>query len=240
MELLEAINIALIIAKKAEREGIQLKLVGLLGIAVIVYQKKGYFLIQERTVKDIDFILESREVMSKVLDLFIRENYEFDKEIFLYSEGKRCVFKHRKSNITIDVFVNPFEFSHRINFSNRFTLEKYTLSVTDLFLSKLQRVRIRSEDFLDIKSLLYSFDVTMNDERNISLERLNEVCSINWGLYYTVMKNLRKIEFDGDPYINSKNQFIQDSLIRSHKTFCWKFRSLFGDKFKYYEDVDKL
>jgi len=82
-----------------------------------------------------------------------------------------------------------------MNCNHRVGLDRYTIPLTDLLLTKIQVVKVNEKDLKDIVAVLEDHEVANKfDKETIDLEYIAELCSRDWGLHKSVMANLDILE----------------------------------------------
>ena len=69
-----------------------------------------------------------------------------------------------------------------------------TISLADLFLEKVQIVKMGEKDAKDIAILLLEHELGDQDKGSINAEYISKLMADDWGFYYTTITNLRKLE----------------------------------------------
>ena len=99
-----------------------------------------------RFIKDIDLIFQKKEDLNIIINVLLKNDFEYSKEALILTEGERVVFYPKRNsmpNFTIDLICNPFNFAQKINFNNNdFCLDKYSLGISNLILTKMQKVEL--------------------------------------------------------------------------------------------------
>jgi len=115
---------------------------------------------------------------------------------------------------------------------------------SDLLMTKLQIWAITEKDLKDIAALLLKLNLGETDSREtISIKRIIELTSSDWGLYKTSLINLGKvldyvrgIGIDG---IEERVSIIASKMESSPKSIKWRLRSLIGERIKWYEEPEE-
>lgn len=58
----------------------------------------------------------------------------------------------------------------------------------------MQIVKINEKDVLDTLVLILEHDIREEDQESINLKYISQILSKDWGLYYTVTMNLKKLQ----------------------------------------------
>ena len=227
----------------ARARGIVLRLLGGLAVALRCPSVSRRSL--ERTYPDMDFFGVRNEA-SLVKQFFLDKGFVPNKRFNAIHGATRLMYKDPIAKRNVDVFLDEFKMSHRLRLVERLLLDDYTISISDLLLTKLQVVEINEKDFQDIVALLLDYSV---DDPSIAGDQIDpayiaSLCSRDWGLERTIILNVEKLKgllsrYDFDP---SEVKIVQDRIsnllraVRSHpKTLRWKFRNLLGERKRWYD-----
>ena len=94
----------------------------------------------------------------------------------------------------VDVFLDTFRMDHDIALARRLEIEPYTLSLSDLLLTKLQIFRLNEKDLRDMVTLLGDAEVGDEDAPGtINGRYIARLCADDWGLFYDVAMNLQRV-----------------------------------------------
>jgi hypothetical protein len=149
----------------------------------------------------------------------------------------------------VDVFLDQFRMEHRIDLSRRLEIEPYTVSLSDLLLSKLQIPPLEDKDLRDIVALLG--DIAVGDEDAPGLidgRYIGRLCADDWGLFYDVAMNLHRVdERTGGLGLSAAQEArVREGLVRliaavdgAPKSLRWRLRARVGTRVPWYEEVDE-
>jgi hypothetical protein len=132
-----------------------------------------------------------------------------------------------------------------------------TLPPAELLLSKLQVVKINRKDVLDALALLSEYPLADGDEAGaaISLRRITNLTSSDWGWWRTIMGNLERLRTiaDGDLQPGELDfgrplQFqppaqlaaLREAINRMPKSTKWKLRARVGDRMAWYDEPEEV
>jgi len=244
---------ALECVRDAQEEGITLRVMGGLGIYLHCHSTEHKQLAQklgrlgQRVFTDIDFVTYSR-LREKVLKFFTKRGYDVNPRFKQHYFYQRCIFFG--GNVPIaEVFFDKLEMNHTIDLSRRLEADNPTISLADLLLAKLQMVKIDEKDLKDVVLMLASHDLGETDKETVNLKRLSEAGLLsNWGFYYTVASNLRRIQTFAEQNraltehqlktVQDKAERILCYLEQGPKTMSWQLRAKLGTTKKWYNDVE--
>jgi len=235
---------AIRIIQAANDDKVTLRLIG--GVAVR-FHCHGPHSSHMRTYHDIDIFGLSRE-RAGIHSMFQKLGYcPNDRYNVLYG-ASRLQFFNPSNKGHVDVYLDKFIMDHTLDFRTRLQIDKVTISVTDLLLTKLQIFRFTEKDSVDTIAILEDHVIGLKDDQEtLNLEYIARLCSKDWGLYKTLNLNLHKMS----EIINKgsfkpaekedlagKIEAIQKAVEIKEKTLRWKLRSLLGEKIKWYEEVE--
>lgn len=177
------------IVEKAVEKNVTLKLIG--GLAVRNHCDIIDFC--ERDYSDIDLVGLSKQ-FKDIEKVFEELGYIEDKDVVLASGGQRIQFHSKDRKDHVDVFIDKFNMDHDvIDLKNRLHIEKYTISLSDILLTKIQIHEINEKDIRDILTLFKDCDIGEDDAPGtLNLKYIAEKCADDWGLYYDVTANIEK------------------------------------------------
>ncbi|MGH2896136.1 MAG: hypothetical protein ACRDPM_23105 [Solirubrobacteraceae bacterium] len=222
--------------------GIVLRLLGGLAIQMLTPELPR----RTRAGQDLDFgsVRSSRKPLTEMLG---EEGYVGDRSFNALYGDKQLYFTHADSGLAIDVMIDRLHMCHTVEFAERATVMPYTLSPTDLLLSKLQIVELNAKDLDDCLRLLISFPPEASDNPDvIDLRVIQALVGDDWGWFKTISLNLERIRAalaDGsvplaeggrlDPAVAV--QTLSDTLEQTPKSRRWKLRDRIGERKRWYE-----
>mgnify|MGYP001050672968 CR=1 FL=1 len=232
------------IVRVAHEKHVTLRLIG--GLA-IRFHCHGEHAAHLREYHDIDLFglrKKSEAIFSVFQDLDYSPNDRFNS---LYHET-RLQFIHKISGKNVDLFLDKFVMEHILDFRERLRLDELTIPITDLLLTKLQIERQTEKDVKDTIAILEDHQMGHDDDREtINLDYIADLCSRDWGLYKTITDNLEWMNSyvrkhapspKGREELVQKLAAIQKNVGASKKRLRWKVRNVFGERIKWYEQVE--
>lgn len=231
----------------ARESGLNIKLIGGLGIAAHDHLPLPTAL--EREFGDIDLVIGRRNG-GQLSDFLTEMGYEANKRFNALHGAKRLLFYDVEKQRQVDVFVGEFHMCHSLNLGNYLEIHPRSLTPDYLLLTKLQIFEINHKDILDVLRILYMHSIESEhpDCPGISLERMNQILSSDWGWYTTVVDNLKKVQVISSKTLNKIESDEVISIISSMigkietapKSTKWKARSLVGRKKIWYEIPEEV
>lgn len=237
-----ALERAIPILKKAQEEGVGLKLMG--GLAIADIAKKGSQKFQ-RQYKDLDFFSLNR-YNKKITEIFKNANMKPNTTFNALHGATRLIYFDNELECNVDVLIDEFKMCHPLKLKDRVTQDKhYTIPPSDLLLTKMQIVEITENDLKDIAALLNDFKVGTNDtEQEFDANHIVHILSDDWGFYTTFEQNVQTLIC----YLCSKNDCetpvsrikeLWTKIEAEPKSFKWKMRAKVGKKVKWYEEPEE-
>ncbi|MFZ1992827.1 MAG: hypothetical protein WAU75_01860 [Solirubrobacteraceae bacterium] len=224
----------------AGERGIVLRLLGGLAIQMLTPELPP----RTRAGQDLDFgsLRSSRKAL---IEMLAAEGYVGDRNFNALYGDKQMYFTHADSGLAIDVMIDRLHMCHTVQFADRATVMPYTLSPTDLLLSKLQIVELNAKDLDDCLRLLVCFDLA-DAEGVIDLRVIRDLVGDDWGWFKTISLNLERIRaalLDGSVAVPDGGrldpdravQTLADALEQAPKSRRWKLRDRIGERKRWYE-----
>ena len=143
------------------------------------------------------------------------------------------------ANDHIDVFLDTFKMDHAIDLTERLYLDDYTVTVSDILLTKLQMAHLNEKDERDIFTLLQDLKLgTAEDPGTIDVPYLARLCAHDWGLFHDVELNLARLRERLDAYPLSPDERVrvranlarlQEAIEVHPKSGIWRLRAKIGE-----------
>ena len=230
--------------------GATIRVLGSIGVALHCPDAKALLPAFERTYADIDFAAyarHGREVRAAMSSLGYRE----DREVSITSEGRRAIFDHPTApQVHLDVFFDELEFCHRVPLAGRLEADSPTIPLAELLLSKLQIVKLNEKDVVDAILLLLDHELGSDDADTIDLDRIAQLCAMEWGLWRTVTMNLEKVQALAERYpqlsaeqrarVIAAATIVKRAIDGISKPLAWRMRDRVGDRRQWWTDVDEV
>ena len=251
---------ALRIVDLAERQGLQVRLMG--GMAVRAHAPEWTHRTR-RTEVDLDFATRGKD-RAAFFQLLEREGYTPDRRHNALFGGTQGYFVDEPRRRPVDVLMDRLVMCHRLDFGDRLKASRPTLPVADLLLSKLQVVKINRKDVLDALVLLAEHPLAQDDGDvdsdhglgAISLPRILSFTSNDWGWWRTVTGNLdvltqflasdfteadmdvgsRPVRFD----IHAQVAALRAAIDAAPKSTRWRMRAKVGERSKWYDEPEEV
>jgi len=233
------------IVDHARARGVTLRLMG--GLAVRMQCTSLSF--SERPYSDIDLMGLGRQSRG-IVSTFSELGYEEDRAFDALHGAQRLRFEDHRNNRHVEVFLDKFRMDHTLDLADRLDIDPYTLSLTDLFITKVQVVKLDLKDLHDMFSLFRDHKISIDDrEGAIDARRIAKLCAHDWGLYHTVLDNISKILSFYDDFKLDKGEkdsmdrrlwVLRLEIIEMPKGPFWKARDRLGERLPYSEEVEHI
>ena len=241
-DLLKEANVLI---AEATKRGVILRVFG--GVAIRYHCPSAGTPPLVRHIADIDLFGLSRQ-SAQIKRVFADLSYTPAETFNALRGNKRLMFFEPKTQVRRDVFLDFFELCHKFDFRNRLQVERFSIPITDLLMTKLQVVEIEERDYKDIVCILIDHDLAERDTNDVvNRKHIAEMCSNDWGIYKTFTQNLEKtLRYLKEADLNvAEKKLVQDrinALAQAIEVFPkssrWKVRSLIGDRMSWYEEPE--
>lgn len=238
-------NIGKNLVEQASKRNIKLRLLG--ANAFQIHCHKNLHILQSmgREITDIDLIGYGKQT-TETKNLFIDLGYLFKWGVLT----DRMIFNDVAGKYVVDVFFDRLEMCHRIDLKGRLEIDSPTISVSDLFLEKIQIVKINEKDIKDLMILLLEHDIGKGDKETINHDYISNLLSKDWGFYHTARTNLdllkrmlQKYDIlskDDQLMIETRINKLVEAIDNHPKSLAWNLRAKVGTKKKWYQDVEDV
>ena len=248
VQLTEMMSEAQRIVAEGNTRNLHLRLLG--AMAFQAHCPKYNFLTLKlgRVLTDLDLAAYGREKVP--VDNLMRELGYVDNPLFTGLFGhRRMIWDNKTNGLHADVFFDKLAMNHEIPFTNRLELEEYTIPLADMLLEKMQIVQINEKDVIDTIMLLREHAVGDSTPETIDGRHVAKVLADDWGFYYTVTSNLKKVQEFLEKYpqlgpddrsdVSGKVDTLLKVIDDQEKTMSWRLRAKIGTKRKWYADVEE-
>lgn len=229
------------IVTMAEEKGLQIRLLGGVALYLLAPSAQTHAVLR-RQYKDIDFVVRRKDG-GKLSPILEEAGFEADKRFnALHGETRLLYTEKDNPELQVDVFVGVFEQCHKLDLLIDADQMTYTITPTQLLLTKLQIVQLNEKDVRDLVTMLLDWPLG-RDQAGINQETLGRIFGSDWGLYTTSWDTLEKIAGHAREYLSTDEERIVDariealraSMVACPKTMKFRMRSKIGRKVPWYE-----
>lgn len=227
--------------------GVETRLFG--GIAIWLRASEPTREVLGRDYPDIDLVAHKKG-SRELRDLLEAEGYEPERTFNATHGARRLLFHSTEAGHQVDVFLDEFEMSHKLDLGARLEAEPLTLPAAELLLAKLQVAEINRKDLTDAAMLLVDHEPgDAGGPGHLELPRLEEVCGADWGLFTTAGDNLDSLDgmraelplaADASARLDERIEAVRRALDGAKKTMAWKVRAKVGRKVRWYETPEEV
>jgi len=252
----EFINKATHIVQSAQEQGILLRIMGAVAFRIHTPSLSDlHTRLNRLNTAGVDFtdldLVTYDKYNQKLEPFFSSLGYPADEnaKYQIHMWAQRHFYHDRGGKFKIDVFFDRLEMSHTIDFRTRLEMDSPTIPLAELLLEKMQIVQINEKDIKDAVILLLGHELGNDDNDHINARYIASLLSNDWGLYYTTVTNLAKVNLFSSKYeqlsenekttIASKIQELTKRIDEQPKSTRWKLRARVGTKRKWYNDVEE-
>jgi Icc-related predicted phosphoesterase len=240
---------ALRIIELGEEKRIILRLMGAIAVKLHCPRYEHLYKQMDRTLTDIDYATygKCREAVGK---FFTSLGYTPNEQVIAFYGKQRHIYWSDENQWQVDLFFDELDMCHKVDFRGRLELDKPTVTLADIVLEKMQIVRINEKDVKDTIILLLEHPIGETDKDEINGAYIADLLSRDWGYYYTVTTNIRKVsDFTGDyaslsleekERVRSQARTLLRRIEDAKKSAKWKLRSKLGTKVKWYKEVEEV
>lgn len=232
----ELVTEALAIVDSSAVAGLEARILG--GLGILLHDEALLARGGSRPVNDIDLIVASGQHRN-IAELLVARHYMPEERFNALNGHRRLVFHGPIADV--DVLVGMFEMCHRIDMAPRLSLDRPSLPVTDLLLTKLQIVKLNEKDLLDIVDLVAGHELGRGHGDWIDADRLEAVVRDDWGLWRTISGTIGTVLASGSSaVVQERLTTLREALRVSTKSTRWRLRARIGDRVPWYVLPDEV
>lgn len=196
-----------------------------------------------RNYADLDFAC-SRKNQRLLSSFFTGQGYRPNLRLNGYMGQVRQMYLDPGSGRHVDVFIGRLDMCHTIPLEKRLRVNDGTLPLAELVLSKFQIVELNQKDILDVCAALVEHPVADHDHDAVNGARIAALCAADWGLWRTFTSNLDRVRqllpslglsLEWERLAQTSIGSIKDRIDAQAKTPRWRFRSLVGERVRWYD-----
>lgn len=239
----------------ARADGLTLRLLG--GLGVREHCRTARLCARDYT--DLDMIAPAKQAR-RLPRLFARFGYHENSDVATATGNAQLQFvrpcrhggesagaaPHRDDHV--DVFLDSFRMDHDIALARRLELEPFSISLSDLLLTKLQIFRANDKDLHDIVTLLEGAEVSDGDASGtVDARYIARLCADDWGLFHDVVMNLQRVDERVGRFDLSDDQLarVRRGLLRliaaidvAPRSLRFRLRAQVGTRANWHNELD--
>lgn len=253
---------AMCLINKARDNGVVLRVLGALAVYLHTQDHSEAFRLYDELQRfgegkpkftDLDLMAYSAQ-RNSVKDFFEKVvKFKPNIQVNALFGYKRLVYSHPLNYYHVDVFFDKLEFSHDIFFGSkpgngRLEADYPTISLPDIFLTKLQIHQMNVKDVIDLIILFAGHDIDAETGNRIA-----SVLADDWGFWYDATNNLNKVmkyveSLHNDSRISNRQyELIKERIDKlleiideTPKTKNWLKRAKVGTSKPWYREVEEI
>lgn len=235
------------LVERAQGASLPLRLFG--GVAIWWRSGEATRAALGRVYGDLDFVAHRRG-SRELRELLEAEGYVPERTFNATHGASRLLYHAPDGSFHIDVFLDQFEMSHQLEFSQRLELEPLTLTAADLLMAKLQVAEVNAKDLSDTAMLLADHAPADGDGPQVfNASHIAELCSRDWGLFTTFNDNLDNLASvlgelplaaDAHARVAARADELRERLSAAPKSRGWKLRDRVGRRKRWYEVPEEV
>ncbi len=238
------------LVREGAKRGLHLRLLGAIAFQIHCPKYNSLTAKLHRRLSDVDFAAYNSE--RAMINGMMREFGYSDQPMVTALFGhQRMIWDNKSNGLHVDIFFDKLEMNHDIPFTGRLEIEEMTIPLSDMLLEKMQIVHINEKDIIDTIMLLREHSIGDSAvPETIDGSHLATLLANQWGFYYTVTANLRKVEDRLNLYpalteedradVSNKIKSLLTILEKEPKTLAWKLRARVGPNSKWYKEVEDV
>jgi hypothetical protein len=232
----ELVGEALALVELAAGVGVEARVLG--GLGILLHDADLLGRGGSRPINDIDLIVPGGRQRG-IVDVLVARGYRPEERFNALNGHRRLVFHGPLADL--DVLVGVFEMCHRIDMGSRMGLDRPTLPITDLLVTKLQIVKLNEKDLVDIYDLVGGHELGRGAGDWIDVDRLGELVRDDWGLWRTMAGTIDIAMAAGPPStVAERLSALREALDAAPKSRRWRLRDRVGDRMPWYVLPDEV
>jgi hypothetical protein len=221
------------VVEDAAARGLPVRLLG--GVAVWLRSSEATRDAFAREYPDLDLVAHKKQ-SRQLRDLLEERGYVPERTFNATHGAKRLLYHAARNEHHVDVFLDVFEMSHKLDLGARLETEPVTLPAAELLLTKLQVAEVNRKDLADATMLLIEHEPADEDGAGkLNVAEIARVCAGDWGLYTTFNDNLAKLRETFSQAPAARIGELERRLADEPKTRAWNLRAKIGRRKRWYE-----
>ncbi|HEY1369366.1 MAG TPA: hypothetical protein VGF23_19740 [Gaiellaceae bacterium] len=199
----------------------------------------------ERDYKDLDLVA-AKGASRDAGRLLQAAGYEPHVSFNALNSKERLLFFDEANGRQVDVFIGAFRMCHAIPLDGRIEVDRTSIPLAELLLTKLQVIELNEKDVRDALALLWCHPVGQADGEELNGARVAQLCADDWGLWRTITANLEtcaahvdRYEVDGST-IGARVAELRERIEAEPKSRGWRLRAKIGERKRWYEVPEEV
>jgi hypothetical protein len=201
------------------------------GVGVVIHCSESLDGPFHREPDDIDLAI-ARSAAATLTTVLEARGYEANERFNALHGDTRRIFHGPAGKL--DAFVGDFTMCHRLELEDRLAVDRPTLSVADLVLTKLQIVELSEKDASDLFVLLSSHEVGTGPGDVIDASRVASVLADDWGYWRTASETLERVA-TRHAELRQKVDDLWQHVEAEPKSRRFRMRARIGERRRWYE-----
>ena len=237
----------------ADDRAVTLRLLGSVAVWAHCREHRALLVRLERQeYRDIDLMGRSQD-WRDIIEVFGELGYQPDASLMAsqeYGIGRLIFQSPPPRKIKVDVFLDTLRMCHRIELADRLQLDRPTVPLADLLLSKLQIVRLTDNDIKDCTVLVAEHPFGRGGAEEFELPRIVRLLADDWGFWYTATSNIVRIRAsirasaaippDVGDVVDGRLAGLLGAIEHAPKSLRWRARKAVGTRVLWYEEVEDV
>jgi hypothetical protein len=224
----------------ADEEGVPLRLLG--GVAVRLKAPDVPDTLA-REYKDIDFAV-TKKAANDADRLLRGAGYQPHVSFNAMHARERGLYFDEANDRQVDLFIHSFRMCHEIPLGDRLEVERDTVPLAELLLTKLQIVEVNEKDIRDTMLLFHGHPLADHDDGAVNGAQIAALCASDWGLWRTITTNVERCRGHVGDYelpegdcdrIGGRLDELLTRIEDEPKTRGWKLRAKVGERKRWYD-----
>jgi hypothetical protein len=232
------------LVERATVERVPVRLLG--GVAIRLHASDALPPALERSYADLDFVAP-RGGSGAAGAFFRGAGYDPHVAFNALNGQDRLLFFDGEHGRQLDVFVGSFRMCHAIPVAERLELERATIPLAELLLTKLQVVELNEKDVRDALAILHEHRVGDGDEETVDARRIASLAAADWGLWRTLTANLAEVrarvgeyELPAGDEVRARLDLLLGRIEREPKSRAWRLRARIGERKRWYDTPEEV
>jgi hypothetical protein len=218
------------------------------GAAVGLHARGGMPAVLARPYRDIDLVT-TKKGGPAALKLLISMGYEPNTRFNSLNSATRLVVYDNVHGRQVDVFVGSFRMCHSIPISDRLELDRRTVPLAELLLTKLQIAKLNEKDVKDILAIMVEHQVSDYDDDTVNADYIAGLLAGDWGLWRTSRGTIETVgarlaesglDSGQQQRVQERLAALWDRVEARPKSMRWKARARVGDRAKWYDEPEEI